>query len=310
MLNLANDSEVCLVPFIFPLAPVFRRLTVECSIRKNLQARRHNRCPHKFLMNPIDLFIIYLACGAPFGVYYFFQNRAPVKSNLLWFKTFLNFFFWIPFAFLLLRRNKSFTTLSLFGSDKSALENSEQEANLHPTVKQIERVFLESNLEISVYEFREIIERYIGLTIAYQTDAAQISDAETELFRISRAKNKNIELGAICLNRRNRKRLVRHQTEARKDFLQLINQLLKFDSDDVKKLEHSAFELVIILKDSEARNKLEKMFACRLQTGTRFSVTETEKDLWKPEIPRLSPAKQIPYHLPAMKATLNSRRKD
>jgi len=265
--------------------------------------------PHKFLMNPIDLFIIYLACGAPFGVYYFFQNRTPAKSKLLWCKTFLNFFFWIPFAFLLLRRSEIFRNLSLFVLDKLLIKNPEQDLNLHPTVKQIERVFLKSSLEISVYEFREIIERYIGLTIAGQKDAAQISDAETEFFHISRAENKNIELGAICLNRRNRKRLFLHQTEARKDFLHLIAQLLEFNSDE-KKVKHPAIELVIALKDLEARTKLEKMFARWLQTGNRFSVNETEKDLWKPEIPKLSPAKQIPYHLPAMKTMPNSRRKD
>jgi len=265
--------------------------------------------PRKFSMNPIDLFIIYLACGASFGVYYFFHNRTPVVSHLLWFKAFLIFFFWMPFAFLLLLQNKNFRILSSFCSDNFLSDGSGWKVNLHSTVKQIEKVLRESNLKISVYEFREVIERYIGLTIAAQTDVREISAAETEFSRLSRANNKNIELGAKCLNRRNRKRLFLHQTEARKDFLHLLDQLLKFNSDEMK-LEHSAIELVTILKDLEARKKLEEMFACALQTGSRFNVTETEKDLWKPEIPELSPAKQIPYHLPIMKATLNSRRKD
>jgi len=307
----ANAPIVDFVPFIFPFEFVFQCLTAESSIPEILPPGRHKRCPYKNSMNPIDLFIIYLACGAPFGVYYFFQNREPVKSKLFWCKTFLNFLFWMPFAFILLRQNKSFKILSLFGSDKFELKNAEQEANIHMTVKQIEKVFLESRLEISVYEFRETIERYVGLTIAGQTNAAEISgtefSAQTEFFRVTRAKN--IELGAICLNRRNRKRLFRHQTEARKDFLNLINQLLEFNSDK-KKLERSAIELVRILKDLEARKELEEMFVRALQTGNRFSVSETEKDLWKPEVPKLSPVKKISYQLPAMKATLNLRKKD
>jgi len=257
-------------------------------------------------MNAIDLFIIYLACGAPFGVYYFFQNRSSAKSKLLWFKTLLNFFFWLLPAFRLLRQNKNFRRV--FGTDKSLPENSERQINLHSCGKQIEKIFLAGNLETSVYEFREVIERYIGLTIAAQQDAAQISGAENEFFRAA-SRTQNVESGARCLTRRNRKRLVLHQTEARKDFLHLINQLFGFDSD-VKKLEQSAIEFVLILRDPEAQVELEEMFARSVQTADRLSVHQTEKDLWKTETPKPSPVKQLSYRLSPAKATLNLRRKD
>jgi hypothetical protein len=50
-----------------------------------------------------------------------------------------------------------------------------------------------------------MIERYIGLTYANQSKNEKAGLADTELFRIS--KNNNFELAAICLDRRNQKRL-------------------------------------------------------------------------------------------------------
>jgi hypothetical protein len=57
-------------------------------------------------MNLTDFLIIYFACGAPFGVYYFLQNRSDSVSSKLWLNAFFTFAFWIPIAFRLLRNNK------------------------------------------------------------------------------------------------------------------------------------------------------------------------------------------------------------
>jgi hypothetical protein len=242
-------------------------------------------------MNAIDLFIIYLACGAPFGVYYFFQNRSPEKSKLFWIKTLFNFLFWIPFAFAFLRHSGSFKILSPNKSAETSLKPAVEEAKVHSIVKQIEKLFLASDLKISVYQWRETIERYIGLTFAIRTDAL-ISDAETDFFRIGERDEKRIELGAKCLNRRNRKRLLFHQIEARKDFLHLINQLIEFHSER-EDLQRSATELLQTLADFEALDEFKRMSGGVRQTEDRFGVSESEQDLWKPETPKLSPAKQI-----------------
>jgi hypothetical protein len=50
-------------------------------------------------MNLIDFFIIYLACGAPFGVYYFLQHRGGLDSRLLWLKRCSTLFFGCPLLF-------------------------------------------------------------------------------------------------------------------------------------------------------------------------------------------------------------------
>lgn len=167
-----------------------------------------------------------------------------------------------------------------------------------------------SQTAVAIYEFRETIERYIGLTIANQPKMSGTDEPEAEIFRLSQASN--LKLGSICLTRRNRKRLSFHHTEARKDFLYLIEQLSKFNLDDSKKftLQHLAIELIEILNDAEAQIEIEKMFAGSMQTGNRASVRKSEKDLWKPEIRKPLAAKQTSLSLQTLNAAMNLREKD
>jgi len=251
-------------------------------------------------MNLIDLIIIYLACGAPLAVYYFLHNRrTETRSHLLRLKTIFIFFFWLPFAFYLVRQFINF---------KFAQAKTGQTEIFYSIQKQIEKILLESELKISIYEFREIVERYIGLTLASQYAAAQSLPQEAEIYRAIQAKN--IELASICFGRRNRKRLLFHQTEARKDFLRFIEKLSEFGADQTK-LADSSFKVVQMLNDLEAYESLENIFAAALQTDRRKSVKRLEKDLWKPvETRKPQPAKSVPIHLSNMIATTNLRKKD
>lgn len=258
----------------------------------------------QFVINLTDLFIIYLACGAPFGVYYFLRNRTQSDLKLLWLKTFLNFLFWIPLAIFLVRQINLLKILST-GFDKVAEADADREKNINLIQKEIEKILMKSDTPISIYEFRETIERYIGLTLAELNDDKIIAEHEREIFRI--APTKNIERGSICLNRRNRKRLSLHQTEARRDFLQLTERILKGSFEKVE-LRLWSLELAGLANDLEANIELEKIFDGSLQTGERHNVKNLEKDLWKPEIQKPLPAKRI-SHLPAMNTIVNLRRK-
>ena len=258
-------------------------------------------------MNLLDIFIIYLACGAPFGVYYFLQNRSQSSSISFWLKLLFNFIFWIPFALKVFRQQNNFNSHRVFGFDKTPAADSIQAKNLQTLQKQIAKTLAESNLPISIYEFRETFERYIGLTLAARIDDESISEQEKELFRV--AEMKNFELGAICLRRRNRKRLFIHQTEARKDFLHLVNQLIESGCGK-DKLRQSTIEIVKILRDIEAQNVLERVFAISPQTGNRLNVPKSENDIWKPELQIPFPVKPISPRIQAMQATANLRKKD
>lgn len=227
-------------------------------------------------MNRIDFLIIYFSCGAPFAVYYFLQNKTGSKTPVFWLSNSLVWMFWLPFALFLLFKNRR--VLSDLNFLNTSSDVSEKERKIYQFQKQIERILLESELEISIFDFRETAERYTGLTMAAQNDPDK--DWGKEIFLA--AKNEKHELGKICLQRRNRKRLAFHQTEARRDFLQIIKQLTDSISDR-ETLERSSLEMVGLLNDWAARETLVKMFAENMQTGKVQNVEYTEKDLWNPQ---------------------------
>lgn len=226
-------------------------------------------------MNLIDLTVVYFAVGAPFAVYYFLQNRRADKSVAFWLKIFFAFVFWLPFAAMSLSRSqslRSFFNLN-FIRDFLASDSSDEIIRLQ---KRIENLLLAGDLKIPVFDYREIMERYVGLTLA--SDANANNEFESEIYRV--AANENVRLASICLHRRNRNKLRRHQTEARLDFLQIVERLSGSVSD-AKILHDASAELAKILKDETARESIEKMFAKKLQTEKPLSVEHTEKDLWK-----------------------------
>ena len=240
-------------------------------------------------MNWIDFTIIYLACGAPFAVYYFLQNKT-VGSSVSWLLNCLVLLLWLPFAIFLLTKNRqNFFSFNFFNKSLTTTENGQQ---IYLYQKQIEKVLLESDLDISIFDFRETAERYAGLTLAAQCEPGK--DWGQEIFRVSGAEQ--LELGTICLQRRNRKRLAFHQSEARRDFLQIIERLTVSISD-AKILEHSTLETVKLLKDATALEALEKMFARNLQTGKLPSVEYSENDLWNPQEHKPLHAKTLSHRL-------------
>ncbi len=180
------------------------------------------------MMNSFDFLIIYLTCGAPLGVFYFLQNRKEQNGIRLWLKTFFTFIFWLPFGFRLLLQNKVnkklFTNIKIFSKSQKA------ETEIFLFQKQLEEILQKSNLQISIFELREVIERYVGLTLAKDCENAKTTETEKEVFQI--ANSRNVEIGAICLNRRNLKRLTLHQIQARQDFFQVISQLVIFASEE------------------------------------------------------------------------------
>jgi hypothetical protein len=260
-------------------------------------------------MNLYDFLIIYLACGAPLGVYYFLQNRKSPKTEQLWLKTLLNFIFWLPNAYRLLRQSEPLRNFfnNIFGG-KNALD-ANIEKRIHPVQKRLEKIFLESKLKLSIYEVREILDRYVGLTLECQFEQtnSQTARTENEIFQISAHKNAN--LAEICLQRRNRKRLSFHQTEARRDFLNLLSQLSEFDSEN-EQLKMAASEFVTLLKDEQARDAIEKMFGRETQTAEAPSVKNAETAIWKSETQKPLLTKPISTRLKAMTAATSLRAKD
>ena len=243
------------------------------------------------MMNSFDFLIIYLTCGAPLGVFYFLQNREQQNRTRVWLKTFFTFIFWLPFGFHLLK-NK--TNKKSFGYKKIFFESEKIQTKISNFQKQLEEILQTSDLQISIFEFREIIARYVGLTLAKDCEKAKTTETENEIFRI--AKSGNTEIGAICLNRRNLKRLTFHQTQARKDFFQVISQLVKFVSDK-EKLAESAADFFQLLNDTEAQSTFGKVLSGNLGSNRNFAADRSENFVWNTEIRKSPPANSTTLHL-------------
>lgn len=259
------------------------------------------------MMTIFDLLIIYLAGGAPFGVYYFLHYRRRSISKHIWFKTILTFLFWIPFAYRLLRNGKIKRKLFNLRFDVGNDSDSEMDKKLFSIGQQIEKIFLEVRYPISIYEVREVFERYSGLTLAHKNPNDTNNQHVAELFRI--ANRENVKLGAICLERRNQTRLKFHQTQAREDFLKLLAKLVAKNAQ-VEKLELLSVQFVKTLEDETAITEIKKLFKNVLQTDKKLPVKDSEKDLWKVAIHKPQPAKQLSISLPNLRARTNSFSKD
>lgn len=247
-------------------------------------------------MNYLDFFIIYLACGSPFGVYYFFNSRKQIK--LAWLYSIAVVFVWIPYAFQLLHE-KVTNKLQTKTIDFEQIEKLQKEfENFLPVDKSI----------ISLFELREVIERYSELTQIKSASNGIPAKHEKEIFKLHG--NKNVEISAQCLNRRNRQRLLFHQNLAREDFLKTVKILSKTNSEQ-KKLGRLSLEFVKILNDEETQTSLEKLFTTTPQTFKTSFVNILEKDLlWKQDQPKPSNAKPISMPLQTLTVTVNARKKD
>ena len=250
-------------------------------------------------MNLRDLFIIYLACGAPFGVYYFLQNRNHLETKILWLKSLLRFVCWIPFAVQMVARKSLFTNLYNNGFDKIAHSEAIKESEIEEIKKFFEKRLSARRFGLSVFEFRETFDRYAGLSLEIQSEAAETAATETEIFRIANHTNK--ALAEICLHRRNRKRLLFHQKLARRDFFEVFDKF--FDqADDPENLLSKAAQLADMINDFEAKKMLENMSKDLLQTRKKQPVNELGEEIWNSEKHKPHTDNKISTNLQAMTA--------
>lgn len=256
-------------------------------------------------MNFSDFLIIYLACGAPFGVYYFFQNRKTLHQNRLTLNSFLTMTVWIPYAFKMLQefiRNQ----LLIYKLERLSKFDSTRKRELDAVEKAVAQILLAENINVSLFDFRETFQRYAGLTLALKgVSETEITDSEKELFRV--AKTENVDLGAKCLRRRNLNRLKFHQTLSRTDIIKMfgaINAAIG-QSDHFKLQVIKFFEL---LDDEGAKGAISEIFKSSSQTEDDYAVRYTENELWKPREEKRRSANQTALSLKAMSATAIRKR--
>ena len=113
-------------------------------------------------MSLTELLIVYFACGAPFGVYFYFQQRESGKplqnTSQVWLKCTFIVVFWLPFAFWLIFSKFSGKQISTNHSGNSNKDSVSKFEGLFL------KVIFDNKLDINAFDFREIFERYVGLT--------------------------------------------------------------------------------------------------------------------------------------------------
>lgn len=223
-------------------------------------------------MNFFDILIIYLTCGAPIGVFYFLQTRKDKITLAGCAGTILTFLFWIPFLIHLINGKLSKKSFA----NKNNLENK-----IFEFQKYLENILQINDSQISIFEFRELFNRYVGLTIAAISET-EVDDSKQNLFQIVESANPNI--GAICLARKNFQKLSFHQKQARREFLRLISSLLISITDREFFLQTTA-DFFTILKDREAVFILEneefiKQFESENENSFNELKFKQEKDLF------------------------------
>jgi hypothetical protein len=230
-------------------------------------------------MTYAEFFTIYLAIGAPFGVYFFLLNRSSGSNSNLYLKTILATLFWIFFAFSLV--------FSRFTKNSVLISTTDfkRELSAEHAAQRLLSAFAKNSLTkvtVTFFEFRELLERYIGLTLAIQNSEIDSppTQQETEIFRITGREKKDLQLGGRCLHRRNFLRLKTHQIRVKDDFLRICEE---FGYGDFYK---AALSLVETLDDHEAINALQRL---NPETGKKIgelnSSVKLEKDLWQPAQP-------------------------
>lgn len=244
-----------------------------------------------------EAIVIYLACGAPFGVYYFVNQRGRYNNVLI--QTFFVTAFWIPFAFKLWRKYFN-GKLSEFDHSKKLASGDQEIMNAKKT---LERALTKTNVGISVFEIREVLDRYIGLSVS-AADENDTDFSNTRFFES--AGNQNAALALKCFHRRNRKLLYFHQTLAGRDFFNLIEKH-SFDTE-IKRL---SLKLVRLLTDTKTEKNLKLFFSGRAaQIEPENRVQKPEKEQWIHDLQQTSAVNALQISMKSATAKVSLPIKD
>ncbi len=218
-------------------------------------------------MTVTDLFIIYLAFGAPLAVYKYLQNRAiDIRRRIV--VSIFTFFFWVPAAVeigYLYLTNAYFEVgfVSRRNSDATKIKLDEMRESISAELIKLARV---SNL----HDLREILDRYTGLADAVRNSIG-IPSFGHAIFEA--AGRKNSDLGSLCLMRRNLRQLERHHIQARRDLVVMFGQIGGGGHEALETIEMGK-ELARQLNDDET---VEELNALRVKKGEVWKSEQREQ---------------------------------
>jgi hypothetical protein len=256
-------------------------------------------------MRLIEAITIYLAAGASFGVYDFLRERnlrrrvpallKPARAAILWPL--------VAAKFLFLRASEGGTHLrineqtSAHSSTKIWRAQDKLLASLYRFAELAQVSFgrESSKTERASHAVREVVEKYVGLTLAAQEidmDAAP-TKREMEIARVAGRTGDDLRLAGRCVHRRNASRLGAHRARARTELLHTLAEIREITSGaaalanvvaarnlsvaTVRFYGH-AFNLLSLLKDEAAAASVARLLDAecgRLRRLEALSLKET-----------------------------------
>jgi hypothetical protein len=225
-------------------------------------------------MTFLDLLIIYLSLGAPFGAYLLVRNERPVEFRgalsavtaiLIW---------------------PAYVVRSAFRYLGSSNENTAFDADAGPDAKLLEQIesltqqFSDAarpSHRLVARQVEQSLERYVELSIATLTKTATRKGQYFDLLTVSG--HPSLNSGSVCLNRRNRNVIERHLTNARKELVTALDDLSsgRQDAKEVVKM------IADLLNDKELASAVStNLNSPREQSNTKLNQWETSKPQHKP----------------------------
>lgn len=203
-----------------------------------LDQSRHGDCRLTQVMSLFDLFIIYFAAGAPFGVYRATTLKGAVTVNVV-LGLLLQIVLW-----------PVFTVRMLVGGKGDQPSSGKEIGRLQA---EIEQIAFAKGSGAAIFDFREVFSRYTGLSRAVAAEVR--NDQISEIFEVSKADDPI--LASVCLERRNREKLIFHHIEARNEFVDIIGGMA-IDSPEVIS---RAAQIAVALRDEPAVEDLAALTA-------------------------------------------------
>ena len=242
-------------------------------------------------MTLTEFLTTYLAIGAPFGVYYFFTHFGKLSRTALLTNSIGVVLLWFWFAARLLKQRAIF----LRNSSLKAPWNLSRKGKIEETTQNVLDSFIKFSTRTGAptyFEFRETLERFVGLTLASQQSSVNSPAAshESEIFRIVGHHPRALRLAENISHRKNYLRLQTHQALARQDFLRVCRDLQEKvsadESGDKVKIWQSyqseVARLLNLLKDENAVQSFANLSESLEMMPDVITTGETpeERELW------------------------------
>lgn len=226
-------------------------------------------CHHQSNMTLAEILIIYLACGAPFGVQYLLDsNHRRVLHTIA--GVLSRFIIWpVGAAIMLARLSKAAPRLDIGGSnfDGDALARIRS---------RFESQIMLSNRSASVFEFRDAFLRYTGL--AGSACEVEIWPGVSELFRV--AGHPDEHLAVLSLQRKNTAKLEYHRERSRNEFSRTIESLVS-TADNISEIIMLAVETAECVSDRRYANELRRRYGLEPRLASDISAEHNAGELWK-----------------------------